>query len=190
VFDNIHLNAAMITLHYSPKWLEYGFISEQFLLLQLSEYEKSDDKNLEHYRYRGFQAVLESHSIFTDNFISQYIELALLDEDRVMGKAALADLIKQPGLSLQQIQQLRTQPAFAETWLQKIFERISLMRELDANPVSDEVFSRLLRSRDTEIHRHLLALSSVSRDRLKQLETEGATRAIRNQARNKLRSVR
>ena len=53
-----YLEPMLAKLGYSPTWLEYGLIDEALLHDQSKEYDTSDDKHAEHYRYAAFRAFL------------------------------------------------------------------------------------------------------------------------------------
>src|SRR5689334_12768521 len=93
------LTKAMKILGYSSQWLDSGLINKQFLMDQLDEYQSSEDKNTEHYRYTAFQDILKTNTTLSDNTLEMYIELASIDEDHAMGKSALGDLVTWSGLS-------------------------------------------------------------------------------------------
>lgn len=175
-------------LHYHPKWVEYGFLDSPFLHEQIAQFETGDDKNTEHFRYAAFRRVLETPEI-DDRFLERYIELAELDEDVVMGRAALGLLVRHKGLTNLQLDRIKGHRAFAAKELQEIIERTQLLRELDYADVTEELFARCISSGKDEVQRKLISKSGLSRMQLAFLSDHGANKAVRNLANVKLRRL-
>lgn len=89
-------------LAYNPKWIEYGFLTQEQYDLQLTEFKKGEDTNKEHYRYSSFIDFIEKKSAFEDNDISHFIELVELDEDQAMASSTLVQLLKSEKLTSSQ----------------------------------------------------------------------------------------
>lgn len=185
-----HLKTIFAELHYDSRWLDCGFLSDEFWQNQYSQYQTSDDKNTEHYRYEAFQAFLSHHNMLDEVTLDHYIQLASADPDRTMGNAALALLLHWPGLTDAQLQHLRDNPAYNTPLLRKLQQKILLLRELRTADISDESFERFLTSGDAEVHRVLLSKSGLKAEHLKWLQAHGANKAIRNMAKQKLQRNR
>jgi len=95
-------NDLLAKLKYHNKWYEYNFIDDEHLSKQIKEYSESDDKNTEHYRYKSFLRILENNKYLTDQQITQYIELVIVDNDKTMGISAIIKLIDWKGLNINQ----------------------------------------------------------------------------------------
>lgn len=178
----------LASLHYNPKWLEYGFLDEMFLRQQFSKYIAGLDENLEHYRYESFQRIIDAPAV-DDVKVDQYIELAELDEDKAMARAALAHLVKHSGLTEQQWLRIRSHPAFTATDLQALVERTELLSLLASSEITHELFERALSSGDQEVQRRLLNDVRLSRQQLTLLAQQGSNRAIRNTAKERVRRL-
>jgi hypothetical protein len=124
------LKTILAELHYSPEWLEYDLLSRDFWLEQYSKYQASPDKHTEHYRFQAFQTVLNTREALDQEAMDRYIALAVADPDRSMGHSALAVLIKWPGLTPDQLQDLGNYPAYNVPFLQKLRARIMALRGL------------------------------------------------------------
>lgn len=183
------LKTIFIELNYDARWLDYGLLSEEFWQNQYSIYLASDDKNTEHYRYGAFQTVLRNHEVLDEVALNHYIELALADTDRTMGDAALGQLLQWPRLSDEQLRQLSSHPAYNLPFLRKLHQRVFLLRELNANGITDALFQRFLDSQDADIQRVLLLEAGIKAEHLKLLQTEGASKAVRNIAKQKLQRI-
>jgi Arc/MetJ family transcription regulator len=118
------IEVALIVLGYDAKWLEYRFIDEQFLQQQLARFRTSGDHCGEHYRYAAFLKVLADRPMLDDLALAHYVELAALDQDRVMAKSALIRLVKWSGLTESQRAWLRGHPALAAPVVQRAFDRL------------------------------------------------------------------
>lgn len=121
------------TLKYDPKWLEFGFLTDDELKSQREEFDKGRDLNTEHYRYKKFIDVINKKSKFSDREINCFLELVELDEDQVMSSSALADLIKSKKLT--NYQYLKVKHVFLSygDWANKVVERIEKPYELTFN---------------------------------------------------------
>ena len=176
------LTTDMNILGYSPKWLEFGLLSEAFLQAQAEEFASSDDKNTEHYRYGGFRAVLREHRSLGDDALAHYVELAQLDADIAMAGSALVDLIQWRGLTDEQFEWLSIHPTYGVPFLQKVISRLRLIKKLRGGPLMAALFEECLASGDAVAQRLMLEASSVSRCQVERLQEAGANRAIRNLA--------
>jgi hypothetical protein len=175
-------------LHCSLLWLDYDLLDSEFWLKQYSKYQTSDDKHTEHYRFAAFQAVLNNRESLDQTTIVRYIELAIADSDQLMTGTALALLIEWTGLTDTQLQQLSSHPAYNKPFLQKVTQRVLLVRELHLAGITDESFGRFLDSQDEAVHRTLLSISDIRPDHLRLLIDQGANKAIRNMAKRRLTS--
>lgn len=187
---NERLNSALAELHYSAKWLEYGFLDALLLQQQVELYRTSDDRHTEHYRYAAFCAVLAAHKELDDRTVERFIELAEEDDDQVMAQSALGHLVRSPGLTDQQLQRLRSHPAFAIPALQKLIERAQLLKQLDGAALTDDAFQRYVASGDAIVQQALLSRPDVSQCQLELLLDQAANRAIRNVVKDRLRRYR
>jgi|SRR5579871_4012751 len=180
--------AALALLHYDPRWLEYGLIDAETLQLQVDHYYSTGGSSLEHYRYAAFQYILASHSTLSDEQILQYIELARLDEDAAgMAQAALCDLIQWRKLSAEQFDWLSLHSEFATPRFQKLIVRRRLIEALNSEAPSAEDFAHCLASNDAIVHRYLVDHVTLTRAQLQDLAEFGASRTVRNIAKDRLR---
>jgi hypothetical protein len=123
-----YLDPLLRKLGYGPEWLEYGLIDEALLRKQSDQYDSSDDKNTEHYRYAAFRDFLSKSAALDAMLIDRYIHLAQLDEDPTMAQSALILLAEHPHLTEAQLDYLSKHPAFAAPVVQRRIERIRLLR--------------------------------------------------------------
>jgi len=175
-------------LGFDARWLEYGLLDEQFLRELSERFDTSDDKNIEHYRYAAFYAVLMNSDALDDTLLDRYIHLAQLDEDLGMARSALIELISWRRLSDNQFEHLSKHPAFADPYIQRIVEKkVRLLRQLgSSDPLTDELFERCLASRNRRVQEVLLIRSDISRQQIEVLSQQGCGKAIRNMAKQRL----
>ena len=114
-------------LGYSPKWVEYGDLTPEFLLAQVARFHSSHDKNTEHYRYAAFKH-LQRRAALSDLEFDQYVELATLDPDPGMGTAAIIDLVHHPGLTETQFEAIMAHPRLQA--LPRLVKKQRLLRAL------------------------------------------------------------
>ncbi len=172
-------------LHYDSRWLKYGLIDQQSLIDQFSQYQKVDD-NREHYRYQSFCKLLDREAI-DDVTLERFVELAMVDEDKVMAETALINLIRHQGLTEGQLNTLKSHPAFASSQLRTAIEQAELLRALDASDLNDDLFNRCLANGSDFVQRKVLNHDSLSGQQLSTLAEYGINRAVRNLAKQKLR---
>ena len=172
-------------LGYTQKWMDYGFLDRKALEEQILEFESGQDHNSEHYRFRLFLSVLESRASLTGKEIDQYVELALEDPDPAMGRSALVELIRWPGLQEPEHERLASHAAFQEAVLRRALTRARLIRILDKSDLAVEDCDLCIRQGDSVVQRLLLE-KKLSRDQLEYLKDHGRNRAIRNMAASRL----
>ena len=176
-------------MHYNPKWFEYGFLDETWLSNQVEQVKVMGDESTEHYRYAAFKSLLESNPSLDDLTIAQYIELAELDEDQTMAQAALALLARSRNLTDEQLDRVKSHVAFRTPTLQDIITQHQLLRTLDADQLTDEVFERCVTMGNRDVQRKLLGRQDLSAKQLLRLMTNGSNRAVRNLARQRLHKI-
>lgn len=171
-------------LQFSDQWLRLGVLSEDEIFALGHEYEASEDKNTEHYRYRVFSEYLSSHRPLSPQMAEALYELGRDDPDKVMGGAMMRAIV---GLEECPTDVLEKASASGEKYLVKAAEQRRLLTELNSG-LTAEVFVRCLESRDAVTQRELLARPELSRRQLEQLAASGSSRAVRNMAAERLRA--
>jgi hypothetical protein len=173
-------------LGFSEQWLRLGLLTEDELRVLGHEYETSDDRSTEHYRYRVFSRFLASHRPLSPQLAEALYELGRDDPYSPMGGAMMCDIV---GLAECPAEVLEKASASGENHLVKAVWRRKLLEEMGAG-LTEELFTRCLGSRDSVIQRELLGRPELSRRQLEQLAEGGSNRAVRNMARGRLRGRR
>lgn len=173
-------------LGFSDQWLLLGLVTEDELRLLGHEYDLSEDKSTEHYRYRVFGRFLASHRPLSPQMAEALYELGRDDPRPPMGGAMMSDIVN---LAECPAEVLEKAAASGENHLVKAVRRRKLLEELNRGLTAD-VFTRCLDSRDSVMQRALLGRPELTRRQLERLATGGSNRAVRNMARERLRGRR
>jgi hypothetical protein len=173
-------------LRFGERWFELGLLTEDELLSLGREYEASDDKNTEHYRYRVFCAFLNTHSPLSQPLAEALYELGEADPDTGLGGAMQHDILRLPECPAALMHRAL---ASGEPHLVKAVRRKELSMQLDS-ALTPETFALCLDSGDDAVQRKLLAHTEISREQVERLAQDGANRAVRNLATVRLRRKR
>ncbi|MES2462477.1 MAG: hypothetical protein V4671_17990 [Armatimonadota bacterium] len=179
-------------LGFADEWWQYGFLDETSLRYMFDQFQSSDDKNREHYRYGAFRRSLELSSLTErPEFIEQYMILAQLDPDRGMAKSALESLLRSWAIPIEQVKSLRVMPEFSDHHLQAAAERREIIAAINdaqkATQPSSELFCRCIAASDSSVQHSLLQRLHLDNAQLEALKSEGVTCAIRNIATSQLK---
>ena len=180
----------LLKLGYTNLWLELGLLTEQKLDEQLIEFEQNNDDNREHYRYQTFRNYLTTRQILTDTEFDNYLKVADSEKDKSMASSALSDILQKTQLTDFQFDKVCskvTELGF-ETLTKKIIPRQVLLRRLKSENLTGELFIESLTSDDSIVQKYLLSVADTNQ--LKQIAKNGATKAIRNIATERLNKVR
>lgn len=170
-------------LEFSDRWFELGLLTEDKLDALGREFDTSDDKNTEHYRYATFRSFLASHQPLSPSEAEALYELGEQDPDPCMGGAMMHDIVDLPECPASV---LHRAAGSGQNHLVQLVRRKELLSELDAG-LTPDVFMRCLSSRDSTVQRELLTRWELSQEQLECLSQAGSNRAIRNMAAVQLR---
>jgi hypothetical protein len=165
-------------LQFSDQWLRLGLLTEDELCALGREYEMSDDKNTEHYRYRVFRNHLASLRPLSPAMADALYELGKEDPEPGMGAAMMREIV---GLKECPGDVLEKAMSSGENHLVKAVRGKKLLAELNSG-LTEDLFARCLESQEDYIHRALLARPELTRRQLEQLAETGCNRAVRNMA--------
>jgi hypothetical protein len=179
-------------LGYTQKWMEYGFLTEEALNLQLVEFDKGEDPNTEHYRYRTFQNWLASKTNVTDNEIQQFIELSKEDTDAVMAGSAVRELFTSSIISEDQFELIRLKlPAFGD-WTRKLILREVLTKRLQKEEITTELFNECFAYKKEFKDNRLMVViieQTNNKELLAEFASNGSGKRMRTLAQKKLNKV-
>ncbi len=131
-------------LGYTNKWIEYGFIDLEIIKIQLDEFNKGNDLNAEHYRYRTFINWLESKDAFTDIEIENYFKLASEDPDSLMAGSAVKELFISSKITNSQFELIKSKLPELGNWTKKLILRESLKRRILNEKLSKELVDQCI----------------------------------------------
>lgn len=180
------MTEALNQLNYSSQWLDSGLISQEYINEQWATYQTSVDKHPEHYRFAAFCHILATRQTLTDEEVTCYLELTQLDPDNAMATSALIHLLQWPGLTDQQAVQIKHSFAGSIPAIQKIAAQRELLKQTISSNLTSETFDRCLASNNDYLQRQLLTRSDLTEAQMNALKTQGANRAIRNMATEKI----
>ena len=178
-------------LKYSDLWLEFGFLTKEELNEQIRIFETGEDNSTEHYRYRSFKNYLKSRKKLKDNEIKDYLHLAEIDEDKIMSGAAVVDQLQRKSLTDVQFEKVCNALSFYGEWTKKVISREIIFRDLNKFVSSNEnltekTFLKFFSKRIADVDRFLIQYAD--KNQMKLIAEKGATKAVRNIAKQKLRS--
>jgi hypothetical protein len=175
-------------LGYSSKWVEYGYLTPEFLLAQVARFHTGDDKCTEHYRGGAFKLLRRRATLSVCDF-EHYVELATLDPDPGgLGTAALINLIHYPGLTDEQLEALYAHPYIQK--LPRLVTKWRLLKALREASIPIDTLQRCVDEGDSGVHRALLELPDLPRSIVEALHHHGGNKAVRNIARVRLKNDR
>lgn len=176
-------------LGYSRKWLEYGILDQKELKIQIKEFEESDDKNTEHYRYGTFINWLQKKDSLTLREIKNYIELAKDDEIETMGGSAIKELFKSPILNEEQYEYIKSRlPEFGK-WTKKLISREDLLKEILYKKITFDLFLKCWEHKKKFKENWLIEVILDKTENTEILEfiiNSSISKKIKNHAQNKL----
>jgi hypothetical protein len=188
--DEDSLNQILATLGYAPQWLTYGFLTPHDLREQYGLFRDSADKHTEHYRYRTFVSILENNPHFTDEQVSQYITLTLLDSDRAMAVSALMHLLSWQILTTKQRNDIFARPELRSTEFRKIFEKHDIRQRIQTRTITEDEKHMIIRQGDLVTQRLLTEIGDLTEVQLEELAHRGKGRKTRNIAVARLQRLR
>lgn len=178
-------------LGYSDLWMKFGFLTETTLKEQINTFETSEDKSTEHYRYASFKKYLYSKKLLTNDEIDNYLHLAKIDEDEMMAEAAIVDMIFFSDLTDNQFEKVCNALTFFGKSTEKVIIRQTLFRRLkktvdNESKITEDIFLECLEKGNRVIHEFLICFAD--RNQMELIAEKGSSKAIRNIAKQRLRS--
>ena len=81
---------------FTPEWFQLGVVNADLVLRYEREWQASDDRHSEHYRYRAFRDYLNKARPLSEVQCAQMLELGDADPDLSLGGSIMADILKLP----------------------------------------------------------------------------------------------
>ncbi len=136
-------------LGYTKKWIRYEFITPEEFEKQLNHFLASEEKVQENYRFTSFVNWLNSKEKLSDRELENFVELAVEDSNEHMAGSALKELIESPKITDKQFEHLKIQFSTFGDWTKKVVLRETLIRRLNNEPLSLELFEECLDYKNT-----------------------------------------
>ncbi len=172
---------ALDRLGYDPRWVAGGLLSPESLRKQAAELDTPDgDKNTEHYRAATLQSFLDSREELTDTEVDTILELGRLDPLESFRPNFAHSLVRFPGLTDQQFDNISTEDD--SDGFRRVVIRERLLRRLSREEPSSALLDEAIDLGDAHVHTVLLDRLQLDRGRVEQLSQHGANRAVRNRA--------
>lgn len=126
----------------------------------------------------------------TNSELDNYLKVVSFDEDEIMATSAILDIITEIELTDLQFDKIcsEIEKLGLGTSTQKIISRHKILRGLKYENLTDEVFAESLQIGDSVTQLYLLDLAD--NNQLLQLAENGATKAIKNMANEKLNKIK
>jgi hypothetical protein len=83
-------------LGFTPEWYTLGIVDDAQLVRLRAEWDKGEDENAEHYRYRAFSDFVLAHEPLSPDLAVALYELGSRDADVGMGGAIMAHIVYRP----------------------------------------------------------------------------------------------
>ena len=181
------------TLGYTQKWIDYGFITPEFLTQQIDEFNNSEDKNTEHYRLGALSKWLSSTKVLNISEIEQYMEVAKEDPDKLMAGTAMKELFTSTIITDSQFKFLKRKlPEFGE-WTKKLIQFEDLTKRINNEPITEELFDACFKyKKEFRDNRLIVKIikTTDNEDLLLEFETNGSGKQLRTLAQKRLNSLR
>ena len=142
--------------------------------------------NLEHERFRLFEAKVGCLAILSEAELHALVDEASSDPDGSCRESMLGVIAAHPFLLEAQIASLSLGPTFAPAHLRRHLERNRLLQALATEPLSEPLFGSCVVSGDARVQLALLGHKALTRAHLSVLRQNGANRAVRNLAKQRL----
>ncbi|NCU06011.1 MAG: hypothetical protein GXC73_18760 [Chitinophagaceae bacterium] len=105
--NNENIESKLVRLGYTESWLLFNVLTSGILEKQLSELDKGEDTNEEHYRYKTFCSYLELQTSLSNKLVDHLISLLLGDADKSMVASASIRLLKHQYLTDEQFNKVK-----------------------------------------------------------------------------------
>ncbi|HEX2878291.1 MAG TPA: hypothetical protein VHO25_02020 [Polyangiaceae bacterium] len=178
-------------LGYNDDWITFGIVDEAYLREQYAEYLVSEDKNQEHYRAVTFWSFMSQVETISDETIAHIFQLADNGPDNCdLSDDRIVTLVEHGPLTDKQYTDLAIQhPRVLTPPIQRRYIRGTLRRKIKASGIANN-FEEIKARGDGQIQLEMLEAPDIARTHLEWLRDFGSNKAIRNRAREFLRSRR
>lgn len=180
------ISKALKRLGYTGEWLEFGILTESYLLEQYEEISGSEDKNAEHYRSWAFNEYLKSKGVLSDLEIDNVFKLKDDGPDKCdLYSDRLHALLASDVLTYDQLVRLPNNHAeFSERPLQCLHSRKVILYKLKESGLNEESFELVKECDDSDVHRFVIENFPLTSLQVEWFKVNGSNKKIRNMANN------
>lgn len=104
-------------LGFTQKWIDLGIITPEKLAEPGIQWNKSEDSNTEHYRWRAFQDFLAERKNLESETLKELYDLGKNDSDSVMGGSMMVDILNRKECPLDLLESALSSP---EKFIRKV----------------------------------------------------------------------
>jgi hypothetical protein len=172
---------ALAALGYSEAWLQSGLLDRRRLADQYARFQAGGTQKTVKYRSQALAAWREGGEPIDDAQLDAFLALIGAESDAKLAQAAIAALIESPRLRLDQLERIAGSDPKLMQRHESLIRRVWLTRRM-GDGVTDELFERVIESRDPAIQTGLIRDSRLSRKHAERLAKQGANPTIRDKA--------
>ncbi len=175
------LEKAIKKLGYTNKWLDFGIITEDYLLKQYDKINNSADNNPEHYRSAAFTDYLESKNRLTDQEIDNIFQLKEEGSEAFsLHTCRIIELIYSNLLSDSQLQSISGYNDVQNDPINQCYLRTILKRKINQQGLTNDVFEEIKNTKDFTIHEYVLELPDLTLEHILWFTEHGANKRVKN----------
>jgi hypothetical protein len=173
--------SALEALGYTEAWLHAGLLDRRRLADQYERFQAGGTRKTGKYRAQALAAWREAGGGIDDPQLDAFLALMGADPDAKMAQAAIAELIRSPRLSLDQLGRIAQSDPQLMRRHEPLIRRTYLTRRLDEG-VTDELLQRVIECGEAAIQTGLIRDARLSRKHAELLARQGANPTIRENA--------
>jgi hypothetical protein len=185
------LDRMMAKLGYTQEWLDLGIVDADSVREQYAEFQHSDSKNHEHYRWVAYVGYLGRMTELADSEVERIFALKSKGQDGCdLSVSRIIELISSDILTDEQIEALTRFDVIHKDPIKKRYARACMFRRMCREGLTEEIFDYVKKSGDTSLHKWAMAQESLRREHVEWFVENGANKAIRNRCKERLCSRR
>ncbi|MGR6874589.1 hypothetical protein ACU6U9_20365 [Pseudomonas sp. HK3] len=176
----MNIDTSLIRLGFTEEWIEFGIITEGYVLELNEEITTSEDKNAEHYRGWAFSEYLKSKSSLSDREVCNIFKIQDNGPDKCdLHGDRIYSLLHSNLLTDLQLEELEVYPEVLQPPLQKLYFRKRIIRKVDANGV-DACFSDITNANDPDVNEYVIRCEDINLKHINWFKENGGNKRIRN----------
>jgi len=176
----MNIQESLNRLGFTEEWVDFGIVTEEYLLELYREILESEDKNAEHYRGWAFAEYLKSKSSLTNSEINNILRLKDAGPDKCDLKLdRIFSLLHSNLLSDTQLNELGDLAEVNERPLQKLYKRKKLIRSIKDKGI-DANFSQITDFNDPDVNDFVISSKDIKLEHINWFKDYASNKRIRN----------